>query len=60
MNRLFMTYGNSFISYANASESLLATLTPPCKHPYNQIVSRNNTAQKSSIGVTTWHIVPGA
>ena len=29
MNRLFMTYGNSFISYANASESLLATLTPP-------------------------------
>ena len=45
MNRLFATYGNSFISYATASESLLTTLTPPCKHSYNQIVSRNNTAQ---------------
>ena len=40
-----VTYGNSVISYANASESLLATLTPPYKYPYNQIVSRNDTAQ---------------
>jgi len=38
------TYGNSSLSYATASESLLVTLTPPCKHSYNQIVSRNNTA----------------
>ena len=38
------TYGNSFISYATASESLLAMLTPPYKYPYNQIVSRSNTA----------------
>ena len=44
MNRLFATYGNSLISYANASESLLAMLTPPYKYPYNQIVSRNNAA----------------
>ena len=43
MNRLFATYGNNFISYANASESLLAMLTPPYKHSYNQIVSRSNT-----------------
>ena len=38
------TYGNCFISYANASESSLATLTPPYKHSYNQIVSRSNAA----------------
>ena len=38
------TYGNSFISYANASESLLAMLTPPYKQSYNQIVSRSNAA----------------
>ncbi len=44
MNRLFATYGNSFISYATTSESLLATFTPPCKYPYNQIVSRSNAA----------------
>lgn len=38
------TYGNSFISNATASESLLAMLTPPpYKHSYNQIVSRSNT-----------------
>jgi len=44
MNRLFATYFSGTISYATASESLLATLTPPCKHSYNQIVSRSNTA----------------
>ena len=38
------TYGNHTLSYATASESLFATLTPPCKHSYNQIVSRSNTA----------------
>ena len=38
------TYGNSFISYANTSESLLVTFTPPYKHSYNQIVSRSNAA----------------
>ena len=37
------TYGNSVLSYATASESLLAMITPPCKHPYNQIVSRSYT-----------------
>ena len=42
MNRLFATYGNSFISYATASESLFATFTPPYKHSYNQVVSRSN------------------
>ena len=45
MNSLFATYGNSFISYAMASESLLAMLTPPYKQSYNQIVSRSNAAQ---------------
>ena len=39
------TYGNYTLSYATASESLLAPLTPPCKHSYNQIVSRRNTVQ---------------
>ena len=38
------TYGNSFISYANASGSLLAMLTPPYNQSYNQIVSRSNAA----------------
>ena len=38
------TYGNHIISYATASESLLAMLTPPYKHSYNQIVSRSNAA----------------
>ena len=39
------TYGNSVTSYATASESLLAMLTPPpYKHSYNQIVSRSNAA----------------
>ena len=36
-------YGNYTLSYATASESLFAMLTP-CKHSYNQIVSRSNTA----------------
>ena len=44
MNRLFATYFSGTLSYANASESLLATFTPPCKHSYNQIVSRSNAA----------------
>ena len=43
MNRLFMTYGNSFISYADAWESLLATLTPSCKNIDNQIINHSNT-----------------
>ena len=42
MNRLFMTYGNSFISYADAWESLLATLTP-CKNIDNQTINCSNT-----------------
>ena len=45
MNRLFATYFSGTLSYANASESLLAMLTPPYKYPYTQIVSRSNTAQ---------------
>lgn len=38
------TYGSHTLSYATASESLLAMLTPPYKYPYNQIVSRSNAA----------------
>ncbi len=44
MNRLFATYFSDTISNATASESLLAILTPPYKHSYNQIVSRSNAA----------------
>ena len=45
MNRLFATYFSGTLSYANASESLLATFTPPYKYPYNQIVSCNIAAK---------------
>ena len=45
MKRLFATYISSTIFYANASESLLAMLTP-YKYSYNKIVSRNNTVYK--------------
>ena len=40
------TYSNSALSYATASESLLATLTPPIKYTHNQIVDCNNTVYK--------------
>ena len=43
MNHPFATYGNSFISYADAWESLLATLTSPCKNIDNQTINHNNT-----------------
>ena len=42
MNRFFATYGNSFISYADAWESLFATLTP-CKNINNQTINHSNT-----------------
>ena len=58
MNRLFATYGNSFISYAMASESLLAILTPPYKYPYNQIVSRSNTAQSHILALPLGILCP--
>ena len=53
-----VTYGNSVISYANASESLFAMLTPPCKHPYNQIVSRNSTAQSHILALPLGILCP--
>ena len=52
------TYGNSFISYANASESLLATFTPPYKYSYNQIVSRRNTAQSHILALPLGILCP--
>ena len=51
MNRFFATYGNSFISNATASESMLARFTPPYKFSYNQVVSRNNTAQSDILAL---------
>jgi hypothetical protein len=48
------TYGNHTISYASASESLLATLTPPYK-AYNQLVSYVSEANTPYMGVTTGH-----
>ena len=38
------TYRSGAISYARAEESVVATITPPCKHSYNQVVSRRNAA----------------
>ena len=52
------TYGNSVISYAMASESLLATLTPPRKYSYNQIVSRSNTAQSHILALPLGILCP--
>ena len=52
------TYSNSFISYADASESLFAMLTPPCKHSYNQIVSRSNTAQSHILALPLGILCP--
>ena len=56
MNHPFMTYGNSFISYADAWESLLATLTPPVK---TLIIKQLTVAIRLIVifSVTTWHIV---
>ena len=52
------TYGNHTLSYATASESLLATLTPPYKYPYNQIVSRSNTAQSHILALPLGILCP--
>ena len=58
MNRLFATYGNSFISYANASESLFATLTPPCKLINNQIVGCDSAASEFASALHWAHLRP--
>ena len=52
------TYGNHTISYATASESLLAMLTPPYKHSYNQIVSRSNTVQSHILALPLGILCP--
>ena len=46
------TYGNSTLSYANASESLLLMLTPPLyKYIDNQVVSCNSTADNNILAL---------
>ena len=54
------TYGNHTLSYATASESLLATLTPPLpyKQSYNQIVSRSNTALSHTLALPLGILCP--
>ena len=47
-----VTYGNSVISYANASEALLKMPTPPCKLIDNHKVINLNFVY----GVTAWPI----
>ena len=51
-------YGNHTLSYANASESLLAMLTPPYKHSYNQIVSRSNAALSHILALSLGILCP--
>ena len=58
MNRFFATYGNSFISYADAWESLLAMLTPPCKNIDYQIISRSYTAQSHILALPLGILCP--
>ena len=58
MNRLFATYGNSFISYANALESSLATFTPPYKNIDNQIINRNITVQSNILALPLGILCP--
>ena len=46
------TYGNSTLSYANASESLLLMLTPPLyKYIDNQVVSCSGTADDNILAL---------
>ena len=52
------TYSNSTLSYATASESLLVTFTPPYKHSYNQIVSRNNAALSHTLALSLGILCP--
>ena len=52
------TYGNHTLSYATASESLLATLTPPYKHPCNQIVSCSNTVLSHTLALPLGILCP--
>ena len=52
------TYGNHTLSYATTSESLFAMLTPPCKHSYNQIVSRSNTTLSHTLALPLGILCP--